>query len=324
MDSVNAGKRIFAVILCVALLGIGGLPVRAQQSGQYFPASGHNVVGEFWSFYQGVPDASVVFGAPLTEAFASADGSGLTVQYFQYVRFELHPDQPVGSRVQLTPLGSRLYQPGNPAVNVTTPGACRTFATGFGVCYDFLAFYDAHGGAARFGNPVSAFEFLPDGRLVQSFEYARLEWHPELPAGQNVTLTELGRQGFNALGEDPLRLTAVQPLSPDIVNRPPVLTLHAMAFVWKAVTLTSDTQKVYVVVQDQALAPVEGASGSVTLHLTDGRSLTYPVVTDAHGVSTLPAVQFSGQIPGELVVVDLQIGYQGLSSRTTTSFRIWH
>ena len=296
----------------------------AQQGGQYFPQTGHNVVGEFWTFYQGIGDASIVFGAPLTEAFASADGSGLTVQYFQRARFELHADQPIGSRVQVSLLGTRLYQPGLPSVNVTTPGACRVFPTGFGVCYDFLLFFDQHGGEARFGNPISAFVFLPDGRLVQYFERARFEWHPELNAGQNVLLTDLGQQYFNELGEDPLRLNPAQSLNPDIVTRPPVLSLHAMAFVGKAVTLESDTQKVFVVVQDQALAPVVGATGLVTVHLTDGTNLSYPVVTDANGVSTLPAVTFTAQTPGELVQVDVKIAYQGMTSSSTTSFRIWH
>jgi hypothetical protein len=300
------------------------MPVRAQQGGQYFPETGHNVVGEFWTFYQGVPDASIVFGLPLTEAFASADGSGLTVQYFQRARLELHADQPIGSRVQVSLLGTRLYQPGLPSVNVITPGACRVFRTGFGVCYDFLLFFDQHGGEARFGDPISAFVFLPDGRLVQYFERVRFEWHPELAAGQNVLLTDLGQEYFNELNEDPLRLNPAQPLSSDIVTRPPVLSLHAMAFVGKAVTLETDTQKIFVVVQDQALAPVVGATGLVTVHLTDGTSLTYPVVTDANGVSTVPAVAFIGQTPGELVLVDVQIAYQGMTSGSTTSFRIWH
>ena len=317
-------KSIIIFILVIALLGMGGIPARAQQSGQYFPQTGHNVVGEFWTFYQSVPDAAIVFGAPLTEQFTTGDGSGLTVQYFQRARFELHADLPIGARLQVTPLGSLTYQAGAPAVNLTTPGACRLFPTGFGACYDFLLFFDSHGGVGRFGNPISAFEFLPDGRLVQYFERARFEWHPELPAGQDVVLTDLGQQYFNALHEDPARLNTSQPLSPDIVARPPVLNLHAMAFAWKAVTLPTDAQKIYVIVQDQVFSPVQGATGIATLHLTNGQDLSYPLLTDANGIATLPEVRFTDQIPGELVKVDVAVAYRGLISNTTTSFRIWH
>lgn len=317
-------KSVIIFIFGVVLLGMGGIPARAQQSGQYFPQTGHNVVGEFWTFYQGVPDAALVFGAPLTEQFTTGDGSGLTVQYFQRARFELHADLPIGARLQVTPLGALTYQAGAPSVSLTTPGACRLFSTGFGVCFDFLLFYDEHGGLERFGNPISAFEFLPDGRLVQHFERARFEWHPELPAGQNVVLTDLGQQYFNAIHEDPVRLNTTQPLSPDIVTRPPLESLHAMAFAWKAVTLPVDVQKIYVVVQDQALSPVQGATGIATLHLADGQDLSYPLLTDTNGLAALPEVKFSGQVPGDLIRVDVAISYQGLISNTTTSFRIWH
>ena len=122
-----------------------------QTIGHYFPQTGHNVIGEFWAFYQSVPDAAVIFGMPITEQFSTGDGSGLTVQYFEKARFELHPDQPVGQRVTLTALGSKLYKAGAPTINLTTPGACRTL-NGYGVCYDFLTFFDQHGGVARFGN----------------------------------------------------------------------------------------------------------------------------------------------------------------------------
>ena len=32
---------------------------------------------------------------------------------------------------------------------------------------------------------------------------------------------------------------------------------------------------------------------------------------------------FSDQIPGELITIDVTIDYQGQSKKTTTSFRIW-
>jgi hypothetical protein len=320
---VKSGKCVLAIVLCTVLLATGRLPVAAQQAtGHYFPQTGHNVTGEFWTFYQGVPDAAIVFGMPLTEQFATADGSGLLVQYFEKARLELHPDQPIGRRVVQTPIGVKLYQPGARSINLTTPGACRVF-NGYGVCYDFLAFFDQHGGLDRFGSPISAFEFQPDGRLVQYFERARFEWHPEFAPGQNVLLADLGRIYFNGY-EDPGWLNAALPLDNIPLLSVLPLSLRARAFVARAVTLPDDTQEIYVVVQDQALAPVSGATGRVTVHLPTGQDLSYPVTTDANGLGVVASVAYAGQLVGSLVTVSVQMSYQGLSAETTTSFRIWH
>lgn len=298
------------------------MPARAQQaSGQFFPQTGHNVVGEFWDFYQSVAEAPLVFGLPITEQFVSADGSGLTVQYFEKARFELYPDRPLGERVRLTPLGTRLYRPGAPSVGATSPGACRAL-NGFGVCYEFLAFFDRNGGLARFGNPLSAFEFQPDGRIIQYFERARFEWYPELPAGQNVKLADLGRLFFNAF-EDPSWLNAALPLNNIPARFSVPESLRVMAFPSRAVTLPDDRQVFFVVVLDQAYAPIPGATGTLTVHLPDGRDLVYPLVTQANGIAILPAVEFAGQLPGGLVTVEVEVAYQGLAAATTTSFRVW-
>lgn len=323
MRIVKSGTRTLIFLLCTALLLGGGIPVGAQQtSGRFFPATGHNVVGEFWTFYQSVADAAAVFGLPITEQFTSADGSGLTVQYFERARFELHTGQPVGQRVQLTALGSRLYQPGAPSLNLDTPGSCRVI-NGFGVCYDFLTFFAEHGGTARFGNPLSAFEFQPDGRILQYFERARFEWYPELPAGQNVRLADLGRLYFN-LQEDPGWLHASPPADNIPVRVSVPVSLHARVFVARAVTGPAGEQRVFVVVQDQALGPVAGASGSVTIRLPSGEELTYLVTTDASGLAVIPSIPFSGQPPGRLAILNVEIAFQGLRARATTSFRIWH
>ncbi len=316
-------KFVFIFILCTVFLAGGFLPARAQQTGgYYFNETGHNVIGDFWTFYQSVSDAAVVFGLPITEQFVTADGSGLTVQYFEKVRFELYPDKPVGQRVQVSALGTKLYAAGTPSVNVTTTGACRVI-NGFGVCYDFLTFYDLHGGAARFGNPISAFEFQSDGRIVQYFERARFDWHPEMPAGQNVTLADYGRIYFDKV-EDAVRLSPVSAIPQNIPQTPvPVTTLRAMAFVSKAVTQPTDTQKIFVIVQNQAFSPVSGATGIVTVHLPDGQTLPYTVTTDASGIAVVSSISFSNQPPGSLVTVDVQIIYNSLKANTVTSFRIW-
>jgi hypothetical protein len=314
--------RIAACIICAALVSLGGIRARAQQStGHYFPQTGHNITGEFWRFYQSIPGADVIFGMPITEQFTSADGSGLTVQYFEKSRFELHEDQPEGKRVQLSAVGIRLYKPGEPSINLTTPGACKTLNS-FGVCYDFLTFFDEHGGLDRFGYPLSGFVFQPDGRLVQYFERARFEWHPELEAGMNVRLSDYGRIYADKY-EDTARFNAALPLDniPLPSSRP--LSLKVSAFTARPVTLPSDTQKVFVIVQDQALAPVAGATGSVKIHLTSGEILTYPVVTNENGLGVVPSMKFEDQFPGSQIILEVNMSFQGMAASTSTSFLVW-
>jgi hypothetical protein len=320
---VKQSKRVYLILVCAVLLAGVAVPVNAQQTtGSYFSQTGHNVLGEFWTFYQNVADAAVVFGLPITEQFGTADGSGLTVQYFEKVRLELYPDEPIGQRVKVSALGTKLYTAGAPSVNVTTPGACRVI-NGFGICYDFLAYFDLHGGTARFGNPISAFEFQPDGRILQYFEQARFEWHPELAVGQNVTLGDYGKIYFGK-AEDLSWLNPVLPFGNNApIQTAPVTALRVMAFTARAVTQPTDRQKIFIIVQDEALRPVAGATGNVTIYLPDGQNMVYPVTTDVYGIGVVPAVRFADQLPGSLVTVDVQMSYLGLDVDTMTSFRIW-
>jgi len=76
-------------------------------------------------------------------------------------------------------------------------------------------------------------------------------------------------------------------------------------------------------VQDQSLSPVAGATGQVSVHLTTGRELVYPVTTDENGIGVVPAISFTGQLPGSPVSVDVSMTYQGLTANTSTSFLIW-
>ncbi|KAB8139888.1 vanomycin resistance protein VanB [Chloroflexia bacterium SDU3-3] len=83
--------------------------------------------------------------------------------------------------------------------------------TGHHVISHFKKFYDANGGLAIFGLPLTEM-FVEDGLQVQYFQRARFEYHPELPAGQRVQLTQIGRwftndraatPAFQWLGQNP-------------------------------------------------------------------------------------------------------------------------
>src|SRR4051812_24390164 len=72
-----------------------------------------------------------------------------------------------------------------PPGDITFPQTGYTLSDAHG----FLSYWQAHGGLAQFGYPLSAesAEISPtDGRLVltQWFERNRFEWHPENPDPQ--------------------------------------------------------------------------------------------------------------------------------------------
>ena len=307
--------RWIAVIAAFCLLFTSWASVQAQATdAEYFAQTGHYVRGNFLRYYRNAANPTLVFGYPLTEQFTSKDGK--TVQYFQRARFEVATDSPLG--VKLTPLGHEMYSPGRQLV-INNPFACRTFTeTGYSVCFTFLEFFEANGGVARFGYPISPFEFR-NNQIVQYFENARFEWRPGLPEGQRIGLTDLGRIYFDQLGEDPAFLRP----APQDAGQKVVLSLRVRAFPAKAVAMSNDQQTIYVLVQDQNLQPVAGASGSATIRLASGGSLQQAFQVNKDGVGIL-TFAFQNQPNGQLVYVDINVSYDDLGSKTTTSFRIWY
>jgi hypothetical protein len=319
---VNKYAHLSAIIvITISLLVANSVPVGAQDgsTSHYFADTGHNVSGDFWIYYQGVPNASQVFGSPITEAITDAH-SGRLIQYFQRARFELYPENSAGQRVQLSLLGAAVYQrtTGGTKLNFFPTIGCRNYSDIY-ICYDFLTFFDKNGGEAVFGKPVSRFEFY-NGRIVQYFERARFEWYPEYPEGQKVVLAEVGRIYFDLVPEDPNLLQAVQ--AGNDISGNAIQRVNTKAFTWKAVTQIDDQQAVYVVVQDQTLRPVSGATTVVTVFWPAGGSQKFLQTTNQYGVAIVP-FQVHGQPYGSVVNIQVDVLYQGIPSRTVTSFRIW-
>ena len=223
------------------------------------------------------------------------------------------------SGYSLLNLGRETYVSTGP-LNVSNTFACRTYAeTGFPVCFAFLEFFDQYGGISQFGYPISGFEYH-ENKIVQYFEKARLEWQPWKAEGQRVVVSDLGRMYFDKSGEDLGLLSPVKPLnntSTDIVN------LQVRAFVWKAVTLATDSQLIFVIVQDQNLQPVANASCTTLVHWPDGRAEPSTLTTNTNGVGIVP-LSFTSQPYGSLIYIDVACTFGGLSGNTTTSFRIWY
>lgn len=309
-------------LCCLLIIGVASSAVPANaQSGEalYFPETGHWVRGEFLRYYQAASDPLLLFGYPITDELIDPV-NGQKMQYFQRARLDLEYDKEQGWMVKRAPLGRLLYEEGAPLASIPVNGlACKYFPkSGKNVCYAFLQFYNAHNGPESFGEPVSDLEYQ-DGRYVQYFEYTRMEWRPDSPGGQRVALTDLGRIYFDTRVGNPLALWPDP--SRHITGK--VTHLRARAFVSQALVPAGSRQTVYIIVQDDYLAPVKGASAVVTVLLPNGEKEVYrPAQTNASGITRIsfPVGELGFN---QVVQVEAETIFQEMHTTAKTWFRIW-
>jgi hypothetical protein len=323
---------LFAIILGTTegLAQIGDSP---PERVRYFEQTGHTVEGDFLATYESASNPELIYGYPISEAYQD-QRSGRFIQYFERARFERFPEKPPELRVYITPLGKLLYEHTAELANPRSIPGCRYFPEAkFYVCYDFLDFFNANGGTAQFGYPISNFE-IRDGWIVQNFQRARFEWHPELPSGQKVQLTKLGKQYFDLMGENPARLRPVHPpVGSDIVQ--PLLDLNVRASFLQAITHTSGEQTIYISVQDQKLMPLANATVTLDISLPSGETnqIIVPQPTDKYGITKF-TFDFENLPPGlvrVIVAATYNLDNQGnalpgqnlLSDKTIASFLVW-
>jgi beta propeller repeat protein len=172
------------------------------QETQHFVSSGFKA---YWQAHGGPQ----VLGFPLTEEFAEVDpetGDEITVQYFERVKLEFHPNAPEDSRVRLARLGFYLRpeREADPVEPFESDESRRYFEeTGHAISHGFKEFWETNGGLALFGYPLTG-EFLENGRTVQYFERARFEFDPEAGDGGDIRLGLLGREALQDRGWLPL------------------------------------------------------------------------------------------------------------------------
>jgi hypothetical protein len=146
----------------------------------------------------------VVNGYPLSSEFQQVleDGTSYTVQYFERVRLELHPENSSPYDVLLGHFGRRILAERTgreiePPVGPNGEGWWFR-ETGHNLSGGFLAYWEANGSLAQFGYPLTEVfeEQLEDGQTyrVQYFERARFEYHPENPAPYDMLLGQFGRR----------------------------------------------------------------------------------------------------------------------------------
>ncbi|MHB1416726.1 MAG: hypothetical protein ACYC1C_15885 [Chloroflexota bacterium] len=199
-------RSTLALTLAFPLLGAPALATAQQAPAATAPG----IADEFAAFYQ-TKGGEEIFGQPLTAAITEG---GHTVQYFTRARLESWPENPPAYRVQVGLLGVLLGKVQPPITAEVAPAdpVRRYFPeTGHVVAFAFKGFWETRGGLEVFGYPISE-QLVENGLVVQYFQRARMEWHPQNPTGQQVVLGNLGAE-YLGLGGVPVATSApvVQP-----------------------------------------------------------------------------------------------------------------
>jgi uncharacterized protein YkwD len=188
-----------AAWLSLALLLTHPLSAAPNTDTRFYTETNHKVGGAFLRFFDmhgGIP----VFGYPISGELIEG---GLTVQYFERQRFEHHKEA-AGTpyEVQLGHLGKELYPGGAQSGPVPpikeTPDQIYVQETQHTLSNPFLRYWRAHGGVKLLGYPITE-PAVENGYVVQYFERARMEHHPEKAAsGHEVELGHLGTEYVRA------------------------------------------------------------------------------------------------------------------------------
>ncbi len=234
---VRLVRRLSAVLLIVLL--VSPRPAPAVETARTFPETGYTVQGRFLAYWEqngGLP----IFGYPVSPELWE---DGRVVQYFERNRFELHPENQPPYDVLLGLLGQDRLQAQSRSwrAQATAPAKpardCLRFAeTNHSLCGAFRRFWEANGGLAVFGFPIT--EPAPevsetDGQTytVQYFERNRFELHPENQPPYDVLLGLLGRWRVSSLlgaqrTPSAYRASVVGPATPVAPLDPVALTVQ--------------------------------------------------------------------------------------------------
>jgi len=146
----------------------------------------------------------------------------------------------------------------------TDPQLGRTFfaTTGHNVAPDFLAYWQANGGLAQFGYPLTE-EILegfgPQTYTVQYFERARLERHPENAPPYDILLGQFGRDilvqadrlagdfGRLYLADQEVQQHLARPLAPPVTGAGATQEFEHGRMLWRG-----DQRRIYVLCGDPA------------------------------------------------------------------------
>ena len=321
-------KQLTLGLALVAALSLAGLALapdgstvfHPQEDTRYFPETGHNLSGPYLAFFE-THGGEAVLGPPITDEFYDYL-SGMYVQYLQNVRLEWHPENPELIQIQLTLLGDLIgkAQPAIQSDQLLSRAECAHFPqTGHSTCFAFLDYYDQLGGPEVLGYPIAEYG-VENGLLVQYFQRARLEWHPERRPGQRISLGPLGRIHFDFAGQDPYLLSPLKSIMA-VLQRPTDLRLGAS--VAQPVMTPEGKQTVYLVVLDQFSQPVSAAKVDLRVNYASRQEIRSLPTTNGAGITRLE-FDVAGGKAGQYVTLEFTVTTGELTSTTSTSFLIWY
>jgi hypothetical protein len=313
---------LFGALLLSAFIGYHSRAGQQATPPQYFPETGHTVRDPFITYFIQTGGLNQ-YGYPITDDYVDPS-TGFLVQYFEKARLEWHPGNTQPYKVQLGLLGDEMGKRRAPIpiskIPPTNDPNCVYFAeTGHSLCFMFLDYWLKNGGLDRFGYPITEFT-NEGGPFVQYFQRARMEWHPEEPAGQTIQLAQFGLIYYRFAGFDLGRLSPT--LAGDHPGTP--TTVYARASVFKRVAVANGSQTAFVFVTDQLGRPMGGAAVTLLVHYPQREDRFSLPPTSANGTSfqafALPTVE-----AGAIVSMDFIISYPGVQdSVTRTSCMIWY
>lgn len=214
---MKMNTRIYGLGLVALLVGLcfSSLPgvnaVQAAETSRFFPETGHTVSGKFldyWNNHGGL----TVFGYPITDVGNEVDsetGKVYQTQWFERNSFQLHPEF-AGTKyeVELGLISKRLtsnrikndpaFQPGSTKADYFYFPQTRHYVSPL-----FYLYWQNNGSLDQLGFPIAEEQQETDpatGKvfLMQWFERARVEYHPEKPGIYNVELGLLGNEIKNS------------------------------------------------------------------------------------------------------------------------------
>jgi hypothetical protein len=298
------------------------VPGKQAAADTYFPETGHWVRWPFIDHFN-LTGSLASYGFPITDDFVDSR-TGLLVQYFEKGRLEWHPGNPDPFKVQLGLLGDELGKRSAPIpisqIPVKGDPACEYFdATGHSLCMAFREYFHANGGLDRFGYPITEFT-AEDNMVVQWFQRARMEWHPENPAGQNVQAAPLGLIYFDAMGLPPeLKLPKRTGFNMGV----PTKALLGRGSVINPVAVSRASQTAFVFVVNQVGLPVGAAAVTLVVHYPDHNDVIVMPPTNAGGTS-FSTFTVQDVAPGHLVWMEFILAHEGVFATTRTSFLVWY
>jgi len=282
---------IAALMVMTFLPGVASADHDEGPTKAWFAETGHVVNSGFlghWRHNGALP----ILGYPMTEEFVDAS-TNLPTQYFERAVMTWHAENSGIWQVLLQRLGAELVEDRmneKPFKPMTDESAeCTLFSeTNHRICNGFQNYWENNGGLWMFGYPLSE-EFTENGLVVQYFERARFEWHPEYAGTASEVL--LGRLGADAATANNVVQTGVaQPddvpsYSPDLWSVPEPEPIEPE--VWLPVGApTYDAYWIDINLSGQYMTAYEYGTPILGTYISSG-TWDYPTPTGYYSVYTM-------------------------------------